>query len=344
MSQKLISLRVELSKRLADAQAVGRSRELSLAVTSIQSARMLFGSVALILGSVNPYPEADKPASAVIHPSADLAVDYVPPVPTPEGQVSMVKYLRVAVQLVINDAVAVRSELWARPYASAISITAEVLFDRALTELFLAKQWLGEQLAVIGGHALVKTSGRPEGGNLKPEVPDTVRAMQALVEKADAKDVLIIAGILVDKLGLLTGERPITFTPVLSTPELEAAIDGLKETVFAAQAPEGLPQKAQEGTKAETAPEGLTADGAEGADGDPESTKAGGSGVSAEVEVEILKPTAEQMDELIAAKLTSGVAITEICRTLDVTEYRVTKIKKAMLADGSLTLPATSGD
>lgn len=192
MNQKLISLRVELSKRLADAQVVGGSRELSLAVTSIQSARMLFGSVALLLGSVNPYPEADNPGSKVIHPSADLAADYVPPVLA--DQVAAVKALRAELQVLIDAANWQRRQLWARSYGSV----EELLFDRALVELFLAKQWLGEQLAVLGGHALVKPRPAP--------VTDTVESVRGLIEGADAKDLAVIAGILVELLADVAGD------------------------------------------------------------------------------------------------------------------------------------------
>lgn len=308
MSQKLISLRVELSKRLADAQVVGRSRELSLAVTSIQSARMLFGSVALALGSTNPYPEADKPASAVIHPSADLAVDYLPPVVSPLNQVGGVKGLRVDMQVAIDAAVALRSELWARPYASAISITAEVLFDRALVELFIAKQWLGEQLAVLAGHQLVKMAPAPKAGfdwdAFKAEADAVWKAREALFMKwineaipATAKQILI---------DIAEGKEP-------------------------AKAPEQLPQKAQEGTKAEAEVGGVTQRSEEGA----QSVTEGGPSVvtsAATSEVPADGERVETLDELIAAKLKGGVAITEICRELDVTEHRVKKIKKALPA------------
>ncbi|MFA6959932.1 MAG: hypothetical protein WC205_04175 [Opitutaceae bacterium] len=330
MSQKLISLRVELSKRLADAQVVGRSRELSLAVTSIQSARMLFGSVALILGSVNPYPEADKPASAVIHPSADLAVDYVPVAVV--DQLSSVKWLRVFLQVEIDAAVALRSELWARPYASAISITAEVLFDRAVQELFLAKQWLGEQLAVIAGHALVKPS---LSGGFAVVLPDVVPSTHVVVDKAEADELEK----LVAEVAALTGERPITFTLVPSTPELEAAIKSAKSNAEGGVVTQRAEEVAQSVTETEPAA------GAERMtmhdvvrmtqDATPRDPAAGmEEGVTPAEQAAGLAAGAERraVDETIRARLVAGETVTEICRTLNVTEYRVNKIKKAMPA------------
>lgn len=148
--KETIQYRVRLFELLAIAQALGASRELSLAVTCLQSGRMLLGTVAQLLGSPNPYPQADNPASPVIHPVADTKE--IAHVLLPKDPIEAVKVARVNVQGLIDDMTAWRRVQWPRPYGTL----EEALYDRALGDVILAKQWLGEQLAVIAGHPVVK--------------------------------------------------------------------------------------------------------------------------------------------------------------------------------------------
>jgi len=151
MPDRIITARVSLADRLFQMQDLPcKSREVSLAVTSLQAGRMLLGSVALAMGATNPYPQADNPASKEIAPSAD--VPPTSPLLKETDPIAAVKELRLLLDGDIKGLVALRRELWARHYGSI----EEMLFDRALTELILAKQWLGEQLAVLAGHPLVK--------------------------------------------------------------------------------------------------------------------------------------------------------------------------------------------
>lgn len=147
---KVIQYRVSLFQLLTLAQSLGVSRELSLAVTALQAARMQLGTVAELLGSPTPYPQADNPASKVVHPVADVGESVS--VVLPEDPIQAVKVARVAVQSLLNDMTAWRREQWARPYGTI----EEALYDRALCDVILAKQWLGEQLAVLAGHPVVR--------------------------------------------------------------------------------------------------------------------------------------------------------------------------------------------
>lgn len=272
MSQKIINHRVALAALLAAFQEVGQSRELSLAITELQGGRMLLGTVAQRLGSANPYPQADNPASAEIAPSADLApVSLWGTLGVPADLVVAVKTLRVRLQIEIDGLEAFRREQWPRSYGTL----EEELFDAALVKLFLAKQWLGEQLAVIAGHPLVKRAERPK----------------AAAESSE-----------------LGAKSP------------EASAEGAGYVP-----PEIAPPQAAE----PIAPP-------EGADDATETTAAPAVDSAAPVGGNAGENVTQSLDALIAEKLIQGMTITAICRDLDVTEYRVGKIKKAMQLGGSL--------
>lgn len=161
----LVKFREALALRLADIQAIpARSRELSLAVTCAQSGRMLLGSALAELNvEPNPYPHADDPKSAVISPTAHLSLEpYASNLP--EDVTAAVKTVRSRLEGDIRQVIAYRRERWPKSYGSV----EELFYDHALVMLALSKQYLGEQLAVIAGHNIVKTG---DGGRFLNEIP-----------------------------------------------------------------------------------------------------------------------------------------------------------------------------
>lgn len=140
MNPEIQSLRVELHKRLLELALLGNTREVNLARTAVQQARMLLGKVLGLLGEATPYPQADNPASAEIAPRADVA-EYVPELPG--DAVADFKTVRAVLEVNLAHCTALRRRLWARYYDTE----AEILYARAYSDLVLAKMWLGEGLA-----------------------------------------------------------------------------------------------------------------------------------------------------------------------------------------------------
>lgn len=149
--QKLLSARVALAALLATTQELGHSRELSLAVTNIQSCRMLLGSVAGMMGAPSPYPQGDNPASPEIRPQSDMPSGE-PAYVVPSDPVVAVKMVRSLAEESIQNLLRIRTQLWPKRYGNS----EESLFEAALVDLHRAKAFLGEQLAVIAGHPLVR--------------------------------------------------------------------------------------------------------------------------------------------------------------------------------------------
>lgn len=81
MEQKIKQLRVKLDgltqlTQALDPHGVGhatRTREISLAITSLELSKMWLGKVLKELGTANPYPESKNPETEKIEPAADTA-------------------------------------------------------------------------------------------------------------------------------------------------------------------------------------------------------------------------------------------------------------------------------
>lgn len=182
--QKVLTARIQFATLLALAQQIGPSREASLAVTSLQASRMMLGAVAQRLGSPNPYPQADNPASAEILPMADMPEEAPPSLP--EDPVAAVKVLRAQLEESIQDLMRLRTQLW--PAGRRYGNLEESLFDRALEDAILAKQWLGEQLAVLAGNPVVKPRARPHLMMPAPEVVNLAKMQAAVSDQEAARD------------------------------------------------------------------------------------------------------------------------------------------------------------
>ena len=153
MNDRLKEIRAALDARAIDIAALGKSRELALALTTCQQSRMLLGICLQQRGEVTPYPKADDPKSPEIAPPADAApTDYAPQLP--EGDVATVKEVRRRIGETIAALGDLRRHIWARDYGSI----EEVVYDRAYCELVLARNWLGLQLAELAKPKVKKES------------------------------------------------------------------------------------------------------------------------------------------------------------------------------------------
>lgn len=290
MTQKLVGFRMRLAFLLAATQALGRSREISLATTSLQSGRMLLGSVAELLGSPTPYPQADNPASREIRPTADMPPGEPEP-DLPADPVAAVKTVRAWLEGLIVEAKAFRAAQWPRWYGRL----EEVLFDRALGDLVLGKQWLGEQLAVIAGHPVVK----PQVVAKAAAGPISITDVIEVVGRMDYGNLCLALGAMVERVGGVP-------VPVANgtAPERTEAADG--DRANGTDRTDGA-----NGTAAAALERGIV-DGADGAT--------------------LVDMARNAVDDTIRTHLEGGATITEICRILNVTEYRVRKIRDGMRA------------
>lgn len=148
MNDKIQALRRALDARTQDIAALGRSRELSLAFTSLQQGRMLLGNTIKLLGGSTPYPEASNPKSPRIEPPADVTTaDYAPELP--EDPVAAVKTVRERLESQVAGMELLRAALFPRH----VGTLAESVFEAAYVQLLLAKNWLGMELSAIGSGA-----------------------------------------------------------------------------------------------------------------------------------------------------------------------------------------------
>ncbi len=144
MNNKIQQIRVALDERSIDIAALGKSRELALALTTCQQGRMLLGVCLKLRGTATPYPHADDPKSPVISPRCDTApADYHTGLTTDD--VGATKEVRRRLGESIDALGELRRQIWARSYGHL----DETVFDRAYCELVLAKNWLGMRLAEI---------------------------------------------------------------------------------------------------------------------------------------------------------------------------------------------------
>lgn len=120
-----------------------KSREVALAITSAQLAKMWLGKVLQAMEAANPYPESKDPNSQKIEPTADAST----PVNFPDNytMVSKLKYLRVQIDGVVEKLV------WEKPYSDGYAswkVDENIILairdaNKYLTE---AGMWLGMEL------------------------------------------------------------------------------------------------------------------------------------------------------------------------------------------------------
>lgn len=141
----LKQIRRALDARAKDIAALGRTRELSLALTTCQQGRMLLGNALKLLGSSTPYPEASNPQSPRVEPPVDVTdADYAPNLP--EDAIAAVKEVRRRFEQQILELDAARQKLWPRH----VGTSAESVFEAAYVEILIAKSRLGMELSDRG--------------------------------------------------------------------------------------------------------------------------------------------------------------------------------------------------
>lgn len=142
---QITDLRTALDERVLDLARLQKSRETSLALTTLQQGRMLLGAVLKEFGNATPYPQADNPLSPEVAPAANVArVAYDPQLP--ENDIAAVKTVRSRLAGSITLVECLRPEI-AQACRDTLGDLALVSLDAARTELVLSKNWLGMELS-----------------------------------------------------------------------------------------------------------------------------------------------------------------------------------------------------
>lgn len=75
MEEKIKEIRVQIDAAFQLTGMLRSSREVALAKTHFQEAKMSLGKVLGYIGAANPYPESKNPNSPVIEKTADTAIN-----------------------------------------------------------------------------------------------------------------------------------------------------------------------------------------------------------------------------------------------------------------------------
>lgn len=129
-------LRLEIDAVLNAFSVIKTSREVSLAFTNLQRAKMWLGKVLEAEGRQTPYPQGDNPASAVIEPQAEHTAKAVD-IPLGMDQTGLVKFFRAEVQRV--------TDLYPLTLPDPATWNARYV-QESLLSVQEAKMWLGMEL------------------------------------------------------------------------------------------------------------------------------------------------------------------------------------------------------
>ncbi len=162
MDQQIKEIRIKLDGLFKISGTLKRSREVSLAITHFEEAKMSLGKVLGYLGAANPYPESKNPDSKVIERTADTEERgfYFK---DPSDHIGNVKSVRKDA-----DAIASEIELIGLPPEAGKSVGV------FLTDSFLQTQkgmmWLGMELGRIKAEQdkealanMPQSPGNPQG-------------------------------------------------------------------------------------------------------------------------------------------------------------------------------------
>lgn len=144
-------LRLEIDTCINSVKLLTSSREVSLAFTNLQRAKMWLGQVLAMSGDTNPYPESSNPSNLTIEPQAehtertfsDARVGFN----TDWGQTEKVKFFRSEIQLIIDEV----------DYIGNIVPSSTYTFRwQSTLALMEAKMWFGAELNRIRESEKVK--------------------------------------------------------------------------------------------------------------------------------------------------------------------------------------------
>lgn len=174
--EKVSTLRHNISSVIKLLQALGRTREIALAITKAEEGFMFLGKVKQQLGSVSPYPVAIDKVSSVIEDAVDITIGL-------EGsKLSIIKRLRFMLQDIVSDhTYNALIDQFSRGKVIPGNLGYEFTME-SLMSIVAAKMWLGMEINNIA-HAVV-SKVRPA---LKGPVADAIMDKAVPIKKSRRK-------------------------------------------------------------------------------------------------------------------------------------------------------------
>lgn len=135
-------LRLKIDTCINSIALISPSREVSLAHTNLQRAKMWLGEVLRTYGETNPYPEANDPSSPVIEKQAEHTnKTFEEGFKDLPDQTAKVKFFRFTIQGLIDN------------MNQTSDIRADIFYMQAYLALIEARMWLGNEL----NHILIES-------------------------------------------------------------------------------------------------------------------------------------------------------------------------------------------
>lgn len=164
MEQQIRNIRIELDELIQFTKELENSREIALAITSIELSKCWLGKCLQEIGTPNPYPESRNPENKIIAPTAEASkAGTIISIQGWENLDSITKIKSLRVLLNVTD-----SELRSiEPSKLSTKMAQEFLFQSYL-ECIKAQMCLGMSLGAIRD----KVTSVPENLNKTPLTPD----------------------------------------------------------------------------------------------------------------------------------------------------------------------------
>ncbi len=125
---------------------IDKSRENSLAITSLELSKMWLGKVLKELGTANPYPESKNPENQKIEPTADIMTEAYG---FPDGfsHIQKVKWLRGEIEITENELNKIREQ---RDSSNNLfTYWSDYYFKTSIEKCIESGMWLGMELGRI---------------------------------------------------------------------------------------------------------------------------------------------------------------------------------------------------
>lgn len=153
--KELHDLRLQIDKAINSTKLITPSRELSLAHTQLQRAKMWLGKCLGEVGESNPYLQSMNAESAQIEPQADHGADdfsqrLQPPAVAPgDPVIRPIKEFRLIIQEITDLAEAFQND----HAAEELTMKFRLFYQQSVLALIEAKLWLGMVLDAIRSKA-----------------------------------------------------------------------------------------------------------------------------------------------------------------------------------------------
>jgi hypothetical protein len=144
VTKEVKAFRIEIDTMMNSIGLVMPSREVSLAYTNLQRAKMWLGKCLQYIGNPDPYPESKDPKSATIEPSADHENNHFGGMfeKLPQTQTARVKYYREVITNLVD-------EMKKQELPKSLAGEYTTYFKTAYMALEEAVMWFGWELGRI---------------------------------------------------------------------------------------------------------------------------------------------------------------------------------------------------